>query len=252
MSVDRGAGPATVAVIIPVIDEEVAIGAVVRAIPRDLVGEIVVVDGGSRDASARVAREAGARVESELRRGFGRALATGVDRTTSDILVFLDGDGSEDPSALPLIVEPILRREADLVLGARTRAEPGALLSHQRLGNLAACLLIRLWWHQRITDLPSFKAIRRQDLLALGLTEATYGWTIELIVKAARRGWRIQEVPLTYRRRRGGESKVSGNVVASLRASLSILGVLLRHAVDRGDRRLTPLLPAPDVELRIE
>ena len=242
----------TIAVIIPAVNEEAAIGDVIRAIPRDLVTEIIVVDGGSRDATVHLARRAGARVVTEPRRGFGRALATGVAATTSDLLAFIDGDGSEDASALPRIAMPIARGEADLVLGARTHAEPGALLGHQRLGNAIACSLISLRWHQRITDLPSFKAIRRHDLLALGLTEATYGWTVEMIVKAAQRGWRIREVPLTYRRRIGGESKVSGNAVASLGASVAILRVLVRHVVGAGAGRQVPLLSELDGEVGAE
>ncbi len=223
------------AVVVPVLNEETAIGAVVAGIPRELAADVVVVDGGSRDRTAQVAQAAGARVVVERRRGYGRACGTGAAATSAEIVVFLDGDGSDDASALPRILEPLLRGEADLVLGTRTQIERGALPFYAQAGNMVAARMITLLWGQRVTDLPSCKAMGRANLVSLGMTETTYGWTTELIVKAARRRLRIREVPLVYRQRLGGESKVSGNLWASTRAATAILRVLVRHGLGRAD-----------------
>jgi rSAM/selenodomain-associated transferase 1 len=216
-----------------VFEEEAAIGQVVSAVPRDLVQEIVVVDGGSRDRTADAARQAGARVIVEPRRGYGRACATGAQAARAGILAFLDGDGADDPAALSALLELIVQDKADLALGARRPLEAGALPAHALLGNRLAAALISARWRQKISDLPSFKVIRRDTLLDLELAEATYGWTIEMIVKAARRGCRLAEVPLDYHRRVGGESKVSGNLGTSLKASYAILSTLARHGFGR-------------------
>lgn len=223
------------AAVIPALDEEVAIGNVVNSIRSDVVDEIIVVDGGSRDRTAAVAQRAGAKVVAEPRPGYGRACATGVLHTDCDVIVFLDGDGSDDGSALGQIVGPIARDEADLVLGSRLDAESGAMPFYARLGNLMAAWTITALWRQRISDLPSCKAIRRRHIVDLHMIEATYGWTIEMIVKAARSRLRIREVPLRYARRAGGESKVSGNAVASIKAAFAILSVLARHGLGRSD-----------------
>ncbi len=223
------------AAVIPALDEEIAIGDVVSSIRSDVVNETIVVDGGSIDRTAAVAERAGAKVVVERRPGYGRACATGVLHTECEIIVFLDGDGSDDGSALGQIVGPIVRDEADLVLGSRLDMESGALPFYARLGNSLAAWTITALWRQRISDLPSCKAIRRRHLVDLHMTEATYGWTIEMIVKAARSRLRIREVPLRYARRAGGESKVSGNAVASIKAAVAILRVLARHSLGRGD-----------------
>ncbi|HLZ10524.1 MAG TPA: glycosyltransferase, partial [Chloroflexota bacterium] len=217
--------------------------------PRQLVDEIIVVDAGSADATVAVARKSGARVVVERRKGYGRACAAGVNATRTDIVAFLDGDGSDDSADLARVLGPLIERPVDLVLGSRSHVEGGAMPFYARLGNIFAAALISLWWGQKVTDLPSCKAIRRQDLLALGMVEEKYGWTIELIVKAARGGFRIEEVPLTYRARRGGKSKVSGNLRASVKAAFSILRVLVEHGfgpitAGTGDR--PKLLDAPD------
>jgi len=235
--------PPSVCVVIPVFNEAQAIGKVVSAIPRAIVCEIIVVDGGSSDGTALVAQNAGARVILEQRRGYGRACASGVVNSLADIVIFLDGDGSDDPTEIPRIVAPILREEADVVLGRRATIEAGSLPMYARAGNLVAALLISLIWGQRVKDLPSFKAIRRRDLVALGMTEATYGWTIELIVKAARQRLRLREIPITYYTRDGGVSKVSGNLRASLKAAVAILSVLTRHALGRGDAGVSGRVP---------
>ena len=224
----------TVAVVIPVFNEEAAIGRVVSEVPHELVDEIIVVDGGSRDRTAEAARDAGARVLVEHRRGYGRACASGVQAARSDILAFLDGDGADGPAALGQLIAFVANGKADLAMGARGRMEAGALPAHAVLGNRLAAGLISARWGQRITDLPSFKVLRRDTLLALNMTEATYGWTIEMIVKAARRGLRLAEVPLDYRRRMGGESKVSGKLSTSLKASWAILSTLVRHGFGGG------------------
>ena len=229
-----GAAKPTAAVI-PALDEEIAIFDVVSSIRSEIVSETIVVDGGSKDRTVDVAERAGAKVVTENRPGYGRACATGVLHTDCEIIVFLDGDGSDDGSALGQIVDPIVRDEADLVLGSRLETEPGALPFYARLGNSLAAWMITALWRQRISDLPSCKAIRRRDLVDLQMTEATYGWTIEMIVKAARRGLRIREVPLRYARRVGGESKVSGNALASIKAAFAILRVLARHSLRRSD-----------------
>jgi rSAM/selenodomain-associated transferase 1 len=223
-----------VSVIVPVFNEECAIGTVVRGVPRDLTAEILVVDGGSGDATVEVAREAGARVIVERRRGYGRACASGAQAARGDILAFIDGDGADNPAALTHLVELVAGGKADLALGARWPMEAGALPAHALLGNKLAAALISLRWRQRISDLPSLKVLRREALLGLGMTEATYGWTIEMIVKAARRRYRLAEVPIDYRRRMGGESKVSGNLGTSLKAAGSIVSTLARHGFGRG------------------
>jgi glycosyltransferase involved in cell wall biosynthesis len=220
------------------LNEEAAIGAVVAAVPRAVVDEVIVVDGGSRDATVHVAEAAGARVVPEQRRGYGRACASGAAATSADVIVWLDGDGSDDASAIGQIVGPIWRGEADLVLGSRARVEASAMPFYARAGNTFAALVISLLWGQRITDLPSCKAIRRSDLVNLRMSEATYGWTTELIVKAARQGLRLKEVPLAYRPRVGGVSKVSGNPYASAKAAIAILRVLARHGFGRPDQGL--------------
>ena len=223
-----------VGVIIPALNEEESVAHVIADVARDLVHEVIVVDNGSTDRTAEVSRAAGARVVREERRGYGYACAAGVAAAGDelDVLVFMDGDGSDDPSQMRALIEPIERGEADLVLGSRALgpASRGALLTHQRLGNLLATALVGLLYHQRITDLPPFKAIRRPVLAELGMREMTYGWTVEMIVKCARRGHRITEVPVAARPRMGGQSKVSGTVKGTLLAAYYLLGTTIKYA----------------------
>ena len=232
----------SVALVIPAWNEEVAIGHVIGRVPRDIVDEIIVVDAGSSDRTVQVAENAGARVVVERRRGYGQACATGVNATDAEIIAFLDGDGSDDAGELARLIQPLVDHQANLVLGSRTYVESGAMPIYSRLGNVGAAALISTLWGQRVTDLPSCKVIRRADLVALGMSEATYGWTIELVVKSARRGLRLLEVPLTYHSRMGGESKVSGNARASIRAAYAILRVLFRHSLARGQAGLGSLV----------
>lgn len=225
-------------VVIPALDEERAIAQVVGALPRPLVRDVYVVDNGSRDRTAERARAAGARIVTEPRRGYGSACLAGIAALPADteVVVFVDADGSDDPSELPGLVAPILDGRADLVLGSRTlgEAEPGALTPQQRVGNAIACAWLRARFGQPATDLGPFRAIRRAALDALQMRDTSYGWTVEMQIKAARRGLRYAEVPARYRRRIG-VSKVSGTVRGVVGAGGKILGLLAWY--DLVDRR---------------
>jgi len=218
--------------IIPALDEEGSIGGVVAAIPRNLVSEVLVVNNGSTDRTAEAAAAAGACVVTEPERGYGAACRRGLEAAAgADILVYLDGDASDQPGELASVLDPVVRGEADLVIGSRLlgRREAGAMPPHAILGNWLAARLVRLLYGVRITDLGSFRAIPRSALLALGMRERTYGWPVEMIVKAARRGYRIREVPVTHRKRIG-RSKVAGTLVGSLKAAYFIFFTTLRYA----------------------
>ena len=184
----------SVSAIIPALDEQQSIGAVIEAIPRDIVCEVIVVDGGSHDATREVAHERGARVVSEPLRGYGRACARGVSEAHGEIVVFLDADGAADPQEIRALVAPIAKGSADLVLGSRlgpgraAGARSAAMPAHQRLGNRLAALLIRVRHGVPVTDLSPFRAIRRTMLLALPIEDLTFGWPTEMIVNAARAG----------------------------------------------------------------
>jgi glycosyltransferase involved in cell wall biosynthesis len=198
-----------------------------------VVDEIVVVDGGSRDGTRAAALAGGARVVVEPRRGYGRACAAGAAATTAEVVVFLDGDGSDDPSHLGAVLAPVVSGRAHLCLGARN-AEPGAVLPHQALGNRLVALLIRALHGVRVRDVPPMRAIRRDALAGLGMREMTYGWPTEMIVKAARRGLVVEEVRVPFRRRSAGVSKVSGRLAPSVRAGALMLAVTLRAAAGAG------------------
>ena len=228
-----------IGVVIPALNEEATIAdqvAEVRAVAGRLdlparIERVVVVDNGSTDRTAQRAAAAGATVVSEPRRGYGRACCTGVLAAGDvDLIVQMDGDRSDRFDELPLLLQPLLAGEADLVIGSRTLGsyEPGSLLPQQRFGNWLAAQLLRLLYGVRVTDIGPFRVIRRRDLLALGMREMTYGRSVEMIARAARNGLRVREVPVTYRRRAGGESKVSGNLMASVRAGARITATILR------------------------
>ena len=219
----------TVGVVIPALNEEEAIGAVVAAVPRRITAEIVVVDNGSSDRTGQVARAAGAKVVREERRGYGAACATGVASLsqTVEVVVFLDGDGSQDPREMEALLTPIERGEADLVLGARRRGT-AAHPAHARVGNWLVTTLIRWRYGLRLRDIPPFRAIRHALLAELRMREMTYGWPVEMIVRVARAGWRIVEVPVTQRPRLAGRSKVAGTLWGSLKAGCAFLAVALR------------------------
>jgi glycosyltransferase involved in cell wall biosynthesis len=223
---------ARIAVVIPALDEEDAIGRVIADIPA-VVGEIVVVDNGSRDGTAMAASAAGARVVREPERGYGAACLAGIAALTSpDIVVFLDGDYGDDPRELTWLVEPILRGEADFVIGSRTKGHsaPGALAPHQRFGNWLACRLIKLIWGVPYTDLGPFRAIDHRALQTLAMRERRFGWTVEMQIKAAAAGLRIREVPVSYRARIG-TSKISGTIRGSVFAGATILTLIARSAL---------------------
>lgn len=219
-----------VAAVIPALNEAEALPRVLHNFPTGAVDEVIVVDGGSRDGTVEAAREAGARVLVETRRGYGRACAVGAASTDADVIVFLDGDGSDDPACLPDVLEPILAGRAALSLGARTQREPGALLPHQLLGNRLVALLVRLVYGVRLRDIPPMRAARRDVLERLALTEMTYGWPTEMIVKTARAGLPIAEVGVMCRARRGGESKIAGRALPSALAGARMLAVVARYA----------------------
>ncbi len=226
-----------VTAIIPALDEEEAIGDTVARLDRRLVHEVIVVDNGSQDRTGERAAAAGARVVVEPRRGYGRACLAGVTAAAgADVLVFLDGDGSDVPEDLPHILMPIQRGEADLVLGSRAlgHREPGSLAAHQLWGNRMVLLLLRLLYRVRLTDFGPFRAIRTEALARLGMAHPTYGWPIEMVVKAAKGGLRIAEVPVAWRRREAGRSKVAGTFRGSLLAGYHLIATVLRYARERG------------------
>lgn len=224
----------SIGVVIPARDEAAAIGKVLAEIPA-IADVIVVADNGSRDATAEVARRAGATVVSEPRPGYGGACLTALAALPPvDIVVFLDGDHSDYPEEMGLIVAPIVAGEADLVIGSRMlRADAEAALTpQQRYGNRLAVVLIGWIWGQRYTDLGPFRAIRREALVRLDMADRDFGWTVEMQIKAAARGLRVAEVAIRYRERIG-VSKISGTVSGTLRAGSKILWVIGRHALRR-------------------
>jgi glycosyltransferase involved in cell wall biosynthesis len=220
-----------VSVIIPTHNEEQAIGRVLGDLPFDLVSEVIVVDSNSTDLTRELARNMGARVIEEPRRGYGRACLTGLANAENpDVVVFLDGDYSDRPSELPALLGPIIGGRADISLGSRFggKSHHGALPWHQSFGNRFAAGLIRLLYGVQITDLGPFRAGRAEVLRALALEEATYGWAVEMILKGAVAGYRIAEVPVSYYPRIG-KSKISGTVKGTMGAAWFILSRIVRY-----------------------
>ena len=226
-----------VSVIIAALNEEAAIANVVNSVPRDIAGEIVVVDNGSRDRTAEVAAAAGARVVKESVAGYGRAFRAGLRAisTRCEIVVFLDGDGSDFPEMMDRLVTPIREGKSDFVIGSRTRGrrEPGSMNFHQVIAGYAIGFMLRVLYGVRSTDMGPFRAIRRDTLEKLNLREETYGWPLEMQMRAARARVRTIEVPVDYRRRAGGHSKIAGTVRGSVRAATRILVTLARIAIQR-------------------
>jgi glycosyltransferase involved in cell wall biosynthesis len=227
--------PPRIAVVIPAVDEEEAIGLVVREV-RSAVHEVIVVDNGSRDRTAEVARAAGARVVSEPRRGYGQACLAGIAAAEgADVIVFLDGDHSDYPAQLTDLVAPILEGRADLVIGSRNlgRRAVGAHPWHAVLGTRLCVCLMNLAAGSRATDLGPFRAITTEALGRLDMRDRNYGWTVEMQIKAARRGLRVVEVPVDYRPRIG-RSKVSGTISGTVKAGTKILATIARRTFDGG------------------
>ena len=222
-----------VALVIPTLNEEEAIGGVLADVPRDVVDEIIVADSGSTDRTAERARAGGARIVSETRRGYGRACLAGAEAAGAcDILVFLDGDGSDRPELIPQLLAPITEDGFDFVIGSRTRGrrEPGSMTAHQIVAGYAIGFVLRLLYGVHYTDMGPFRAIRRDALVRLGMCEMTFGWNLEMQMRAARANLRIIEMPVDHRRRAGGVSKVSGSLSGTIKASLRIGATLTRIA----------------------
>jgi glycosyltransferase involved in cell wall biosynthesis len=222
-----------VAVIIPALNEEASIGAVVSALPRDIVDRVIVADGGSEDQTAQYASRAGATVIS-AGRGFGRACLLGAQAASSaDIVVFMDGDGADDPDFIAALVTRILSGEYDFVIGSRARGhyQPGSISFHQLAAGLIGGWLIWLLYGLRYTDMCTFRAIRRDTLLKLGMRELTYGWNLEMQMRVARAGLRVLELPVPYRCRTGGRSKVGGSLKGTLVAGYQIVATFARVAL---------------------
>lgn len=231
--------PCETCVIIPALDEEKSLGKVLADIPEE-VDHVIVVDNGSTDRTPEVAREGGAEVVHEPVRGYGQACLSGIASLPSGCrtVAFLDADYSDRPADLSRVLAPILEGRADLVVGSRTRGdlEPGALLPHQRFGNWLATTLIRILFGHRYTDLGPQRAIRLEALERIGMKDRTYGWTVEMQVRALQEGLRVEEVPVAYRPRIG-RSKISGTIKGTVLAGTMIIGTVIGLRLRRGGTR---------------
>jgi glycosyltransferase involved in cell wall biosynthesis len=224
-----------VAMVIPTLNEAEAIGLLVARVPRDIVGTVIVADGGSTDATIARAEAAGARVVS-TGCGYGRACLHGVIEAgpDSEIIVFMDGDGSDRPEAVAALVDPIARGSHDFVIGSRVRGEreTNSMGFHQVMAGRVIGAGLGMLYGVTYTDMCAFRAIRRSALLGLGMREMTYGWNLEMQMRAARAGLRVLEVPVRYGRRLGGTSKVAGSVHGTLRAGTRIVSTFVRVALE--------------------
>lgn len=222
-----------VALIIPALDEEHAIGALLDAIDRTVVRDVIVGDNGSRDATADIARAREAQVVRVEERGYGAACAGALTAIADDVdvVLFMDADGSDDPAEIPLVLEPILANRAELAIGSRALGiiERGALTPQQRFGNWLATHMIALLYGHRYTDLGPFRAIRRDLLDRIAMRDRRYGWTVEMQIRALQLGARVVEVPVRYRRR-VGKSKISGTVTGVLKAGWWIIWTIVKYS----------------------
>jgi len=218
--------PPHVELVLPCRDEAAALPALLASVPDEW--GVIVVDNGSVDATARIARAAGARVVSEPRPGYGAAVHAGVAAGRAPVMVVCDGDGSIDPAQLVSLVQPVLDGRADLVCGRRVVAEQGAWSWHSRWGNRLLAAVIGIGAGQRLHDIAPVRVARPAQLLALGIVDRRFGYPLETLVLAARAGWRITELPVPYRRRRGGRSKVTGSIRGTTRALYDFAAVLIR------------------------
>ena len=224
---------AVISAIIPAFNEEVSIAAVLSDMP-EFISEVVVVDNGSTDDTANIARQHGATVLIEKRRGYGSACLAGIDhlsKSNTDVIVFLDGDYSDRPSEMNRLLKPILDDGYDMVIGSRLlgHMEPGSMTFPQRFGNQLSSLLMRMLFRAHFTDLGPFRAVRLQPLLKMDMQEKDYGWTVEMQLKAVKNHLRYTEVPVSYYPRLGGRSKVSGTVKGTILAGYKILVTIFKH-----------------------
>ncbi len=222
-----------ISVIIPAFNEEESLPHVLNDLPRDRLHQIIVVDNNSTDRTSAVARENGATVVHEKRRGYGRACLTGMEALDEpDIVVFLDGDYSDYPEEIDLLLQPIVSGEADFVVGSRMilKESRQALLPQARYGNQLAVFLIRMFFHHTFTDLGPFRAIRYESLRAIGMRDEDFGWTVEMQIKAVQKGLRIREVPVRYRIRIG-VSKITGTVSGTIKAGTKIIYTIFKYLI---------------------
>jgi glycosyltransferase involved in cell wall biosynthesis len=224
-----------VAIVIPALNEEAAIHQLLSELPLDFAQWVIVVDNGSTDATATVAQKSGAIVTTEQMRGYGRACLKGFKTACSlgaEIVIFMDGDGSDDPTDLPMMLRPISEGRADFVIGSRVSelAEQGAVPAQARLGNWLVSRMIRLLYGVRLHDIGSFRVIRRSLLETIDMREMTFGWPVEMLVKAARADYRILELPIHYRHRSHGHSKVARTINGSIKAAYYMLSTTFRYA----------------------
>ncbi|MBL7825618.1 MAG: glycosyltransferase [Saprospiraceae bacterium] len=227
-----------IVVLIPAWNEEGPVVRVIEDLPKELIYKIIVCDNGSTDRTSELAKAAGAEVVWQPERGYGNACLAGINYLKSltkeqqpDIVVFLDGDHSDFPEELPLIIKPVIEQNKDLVIGSRLlgNMEPGAMTLPQRFGNWLAPLLIKWFFGYTFSDLGPFRAIKWQKLLELQMADRNYGWTVEMQVKAAKHGLTYAEVPVRYRKRKLGKSKVSGTVKGAILAGIKIIGTILKE-----------------------
>lgn len=219
--------------IIPAFNEEECIGRLLQEVNQGFVNQVIVVDNGSTDGTGQVARDAGAIVIEEAQRGYGHACLAGALAADGDVLAFMDGDGSFSPADLPKLLALLERNDADLVLGTRMHVKltPGVMPPHQKFGNRLVAMLLSMLYGLRLTDLGPYRVIRRELLFSLDMQELTYGWPVEMMVKVAREKKTIAEVPVSYRPRFGGQSKVSGTLRGTIMTAFRIFIVIVRYAI---------------------